>query len=289
MSSRVISQRSASTWATRNWAHSRPSICSRNDGGNGPVPPRALEASGTRLIDLHPAGHHQVVVAGHHPGRGEVHGLLGRTALPVDRGGRHVLGESGRHPGVAGDVGALLAHLAHAPTDDVVDRSPGRRRCARPGGEGEGRAGRPGASWPAPLPACRRSCAARRRSPLRVGHRRAPLPSVVRRSPVGPAPVGAPSRGATASAAGPPRPSHRHRAARPSPPAARSPQHGPLAPGRQHLSPPRPGAWSAGPSKATRPCSRTTAALGQVEHPVHLLLDHQAGPCPARLISRRPS
>ena len=42
MSSRVMPHRSASTWATRNWAHSRPSICSRNDGGNGPVPPRAL-------------------------------------------------------------------------------------------------------------------------------------------------------------------------------------------------------------------------------------------------------
>ena len=51
---RLMSQRSANTWATRNWAHSRPSITSRNEGGNGPVPPRALEASGTRLIDSTP-------------------------------------------------------------------------------------------------------------------------------------------------------------------------------------------------------------------------------------------
>ena len=54
MSSRLIPQRSARTWATRNWAHSRPSICSRNEGGKGPVPPRALEASVTRVIDSTP-------------------------------------------------------------------------------------------------------------------------------------------------------------------------------------------------------------------------------------------
>ena len=54
MSSRVIPHRSASTWATRNCAHSRPSMCSRKDGGKGPVPPRAFEASGTRLIDSTP-------------------------------------------------------------------------------------------------------------------------------------------------------------------------------------------------------------------------------------------
>ena len=54
ISSRLTPHRSASTWATRNWAHSRPSMASRNDGGKGPVPPRALEAMGARLIDSTP-------------------------------------------------------------------------------------------------------------------------------------------------------------------------------------------------------------------------------------------
>jgi hypothetical protein len=43
---------------------------------------------------LDPAGHHQVVVAGLYAGSGEVHGLLGRAALAVDGGGRHVSGEA---------------------------------------------------------------------------------------------------------------------------------------------------------------------------------------------------
>ena len=36
--------------------HPQPAVddLSRNDGGNGPVPPRAFEASGTRLIDSVP-------------------------------------------------------------------------------------------------------------------------------------------------------------------------------------------------------------------------------------------
>ena len=54
MSWRVIFHWSASSWATRNCIHSRPSMTSRNDFGKGPVPPRALEASGTRLMDSTP-------------------------------------------------------------------------------------------------------------------------------------------------------------------------------------------------------------------------------------------
>ena len=93
-----------------------------NDGGNGPVPPRAFEASGTRLIDLDPAGDHQVVVAGRHPGGAEVDRLLGRAALAVDGRGRHApAADPADTHGVAGDVGALLTHLADAATDDVVD------------------------------------------------------------------------------------------------------------------------------------------------------------------------
>ena len=85
------------------------------------MPPRALEASGHPAHDLDPAGDDQVVVPRGHPGRGEMDGLLGRAALAVDRRGGYPLGQPGGDPAVAGDVGALFAHLAHAPGDDVVD------------------------------------------------------------------------------------------------------------------------------------------------------------------------
>ena len=48
-------------------------------------------------------------------------GLLGRTALAVDgrdAGGRR---EAGVQPGVAGDVGPLLARLGHAAADHLLD------------------------------------------------------------------------------------------------------------------------------------------------------------------------
>ena len=54
MSWRVIPYRSARTWLTRNWVQSRPSIASMKEGGKGPVPPLALEASGTRLMTSAP-------------------------------------------------------------------------------------------------------------------------------------------------------------------------------------------------------------------------------------------
>ncbi len=71
--------------------------------------------------DLGAAGDDEVVVVGRHPCGGEVDGLLGRPALAVDGRGRHGLREPGRDPPVAGEVRALLTHLAHAPADDVVD------------------------------------------------------------------------------------------------------------------------------------------------------------------------
>ncbi len=57
---------------------------------------------------------------GDHTGGSEVHGLLRRAALPVDRHPDHVLGPAGRQRGVAGDVDRLLAGLGHAAPDDVV-------------------------------------------------------------------------------------------------------------------------------------------------------------------------
>jgi hypothetical protein len=52
-----------------------------------------------------------------------VAGLLGRAALAVDRGGRRLVGQAGAEPGVAGDVGGLLAGLGHATAHDLLDRA----------------------------------------------------------------------------------------------------------------------------------------------------------------------
>src|SRR5205823_13683507 len=49
-----ILKRSASTWATRNWAHKRLSIALRKSALNGPRPPRAFDAMGALLIDSTP-------------------------------------------------------------------------------------------------------------------------------------------------------------------------------------------------------------------------------------------
>jgi len=53
--------------------------------------------------------------------RAEVHGLLGRAALAVDRGRRRLDGQPGLQPGVATHVEHLLAVLLDAPADDVLD------------------------------------------------------------------------------------------------------------------------------------------------------------------------
>ena len=62
-----------------------------------------------------------VGVTGEHRLRGERGGLLARSALPVDGRARHGLGEARGEHGVAGDVVALLADLADASADHVVD------------------------------------------------------------------------------------------------------------------------------------------------------------------------
>ena len=75
-------------------------------------------------------GDHQVVRTGHHPLSGEVDGLLGGSALAVDRGGGDGLGEPGGQPGVAADVEGLLPHLRDTSGDVVLDQS---RIDPRPG------------------------------------------------------------------------------------------------------------------------------------------------------------
>ena len=63
----------------------------------------------------------EVVVAGLDAGGHEVHRLLGRSALAVDGGRRHLPREARSDPRVAGDVASLLARLGDAAADDVVD------------------------------------------------------------------------------------------------------------------------------------------------------------------------
>src|SRR5438105_771042 len=49
--------------------------------------------------------------------------LLGRTALPVDGGGRDLLGPTGGEHGLTPDIEALLPHLGDATPDDVLDEA----------------------------------------------------------------------------------------------------------------------------------------------------------------------
>ena len=123
--------------ATRNWAHRRPSICSRKLGGTGRC---RLGIRGHRdpAHHLDAAGHHQVVVPGDHTGGAEVHGLLGRAALAVDGGGRHVLGQPGRHPARCGTRSCSAPHLGDAAADDVVDAPRVHPGALDQGRQGEG-------------------------------------------------------------------------------------------------------------------------------------------------------
>ncbi|GAA3150872.1 hypothetical protein GCM10017687_80610 [Streptomyces echinatus] len=71
---------------------------------------------------LHATGDDEVIGAGQHSLRGEVHGLLGGTALAVHGGRRDRLGEAGGEDGVAGGVHGLLADLVDGAADHVVDQ-----------------------------------------------------------------------------------------------------------------------------------------------------------------------
>ncbi len=64
----------------------------------------------------------QVLGAGHHALGGEMDGLLGGAALPVDGGAGHLLGEARGEPGGAGDVPGLRADRVQAAEDDVLHR-----------------------------------------------------------------------------------------------------------------------------------------------------------------------
>jgi hypothetical protein len=64
---------------------------------------------------------HQVVVPGDDSSRRKMHCLLGRSTLAIHRGSWDVLRVPCCDPTVARNVGALLPHLGHATSDDIVD------------------------------------------------------------------------------------------------------------------------------------------------------------------------
>ena len=121
MSSRLIPCRSAEDLADLELRHELPVDHLEVLLGEGPEAARRVRCHRHPAHRLDPARDGDVVGAGEHALRGEVDRLLRRAALPVDRGGRHVLGQPGADPRVAGHVGRLLAHLGHAAADDVVD------------------------------------------------------------------------------------------------------------------------------------------------------------------------
>ena len=85
------------------------------------LPGRNDAPIGTRHV-LDAGGDDDVVRAGHHALRGEVRRLLRRTALAVDRGADHRLGEAGRERRVATDVDGLVADLHDTAHDHVFDQ-----------------------------------------------------------------------------------------------------------------------------------------------------------------------
>ena len=71
---------------------------------------------------LHAAGDDEIGRSRHHRLRGEMNGLLRRSALPVDRRSRHLVGHPGDEPACARDVAGLRTDGVDAAEDHVVDR-----------------------------------------------------------------------------------------------------------------------------------------------------------------------
>ncbi|MCY1208633.1 hypothetical protein D9M72_202660 [compost metagenome] len=83
---------------------------------------RGGQAHGHAAHALDAGGDHDVHRARHHGLCREVQRLLRRAALAVDRGGGHRLGQARGQHRVARHVGGLLAGLADAAHDDVLDQ-----------------------------------------------------------------------------------------------------------------------------------------------------------------------
>ena len=71
---------------------------------------------------LHAAGDDHVAGPAHHGLRREVHRLLRRAALAVDRGARNGVGQTRGEPAGARDVARLRSDGVHAAEDHVLDR-----------------------------------------------------------------------------------------------------------------------------------------------------------------------
>jgi len=72
---------------------------------------------------LDPAGHNQIVHAGHDSLSREMNCLLSRSALAIHCGAGHVLGPSRYEPAGAGDIAGLATYRVHVAEDDVVNGS----------------------------------------------------------------------------------------------------------------------------------------------------------------------
>src|SRR5690606_40717821 len=88
-------------------------------------------AHGHAAHGLDTTGDHDVVLSGDDGRGGEGHGLLARSACPVDGGGGHGDRPSGREHGAARDDSGLVTHLADATPLDVVDRGGVDRKSTR--------------------------------------------------------------------------------------------------------------------------------------------------------------
>ena len=88
-------------------------------GSSRPVEGVGPEAHPAHGLD--PAGDADVDGVGADQVGHEVVGLLGRAALAVDGGGRHLVGKALAQPRGAGHVGGLLPRLGHATSHDLLD------------------------------------------------------------------------------------------------------------------------------------------------------------------------
>ena len=100
---------------------------------------------GHQAHHLHTTGDDEVRGPGHHRLGGEVHGLLGGAALPVDGGARHRLGQAGGQPRRPGDVAGLRARSGRRSRSTRRRRRRDPLRSGRPGRAGRARPGPPGA------------------------------------------------------------------------------------------------------------------------------------------------
>ncbi len=89
--------------------------------GTGPAARAARWPRADAAHGLDPAPDADIDGAGSDQVGHEVVGLLGRTALAVDGGGGHLVGQALVQPRRPGHIGGLLPGLGHAAADDLLD------------------------------------------------------------------------------------------------------------------------------------------------------------------------